>query len=202
MKRTIYPALTLLLLLNFGCFDDGIDCGSAVPRYLDVEGLTGQNIVIDSLFANFDTLAEGATVSYADFGIRVTPEVTFTDEIAVSEGGFQAFACDPVLPQPSEEIAEIVVFSSADYSQAASDKVFLAGDTLNSIIKIYDLYSGRIVSLPDFFVEDDIAASDQPITLQLTSAPTVATEQQFTVHYRLENGEFYQVTTDPVTILP
>ncbi len=202
MPQVFRIALIVLLLLNISCLDDGTDCGSSGSQYIDVQGVSGTNVAIGNSFSDFDTLSVGASVGFANFGIRVTPEVVFSNEATASKGGFQAFACSPVPPQPTEEIAEIAVFSSADYSQSSSDKVFLARDTLNSIVKIYDPYSGRIVGLPDFFVEDDIVASDQPITLQLISAPLAVTEQQFTVHYRLENGEFYQFTTELIKITP
>lgn len=201
MKDIIRISLTMLLILNVGCFD-GDDCGSFKEQLIDVEGISGANVALGNSYSNFITLGERATVVYTEFGIRATPEATYRSETAQVTGGFQAYACSPAAPQPSEEIADIAVFSTADYTQATSSKVIAAGDTLNSIIKIYEPYSGRIVGLPDLLVDEDLMASDDPFTLQLVSAPREATEHQFTVHYRLTNGEFYQFTTKPVVIIP
>jgi hypothetical protein len=200
MNKVLCIALTILLLLNIGCLDDGTDCGSA-PQYIDIQGISGDNVAIGNSFSDFITIGSGITLTYSEFGIRAIPEVTYQSQAAL-KGGFRAYACSPPPPQPTEEIAEIAVFSLADYAQASSSKVFAAGDTLNALFKIYDSYSGRIVGLPDFLVDDDLAAANQPFTLQLTAAPQESTEHQFTVHYRLENGEFYEFTTDPITIVP
>ncbi len=200
MNKVLSFALTVLLLFNISCFNNGTDCGFT-PQVINIQGISGSSVAVGNSFSNFVPLGEGATVSYSEFGIRATPEATYSSEIA-SVGGFQAFACSPPPPQPTEEIAEITVFSSSDYVQNLSNKVFAAGDTLNAIIKIYEPYSGRIVGLPDFLVDDDLAASDETFTLQITAAPVQPTQQQFTVHYRLENGEFYEFTTDSVTITP
>lgn len=201
MKFILRIALTWVLLLNIGCLDDGTDCGSLDERYLDIVGINGTNVAVGNSFSNFITLGSGITLTYSEFGIRAIPEAVYKSQIA-SEGGFRAYACSPAPPQPTEEIADIAVFSSADYIQAYSSKIFTAGDTLNALFKIYESYSGRIVGLPDFLVDDNLAAADQPFTLQLTAAPQESTEHQFTVHYRLENGEFYEFTTDPITIVP
>lgn len=198
MTNTFRILFTVLLFLNVGCFNDGPDCGPFATTYINIEGLSGSNVAVGNSYANFVSLGEGATVAFTEFGIRATPEATVSE--MASAGGYQAVACSPVPPQPTEEIAEIAVFSSAEYKQEASDKVFSAGDTLNSIIKIYEPFSGRIVSLPDFLVDDDLAAYDDAFTLQLTTAPAEPTEHQFTVHYRLENGEFYQFTTSAVIV--
>nr|WKN38507.1 hypothetical protein K4G66_07300 [Tunicatimonas sp. TK19036] len=201
MKDVLRVSLTLLLLLNVGC-SGGDDCGSFKEQFVDIEGLTGANVALGGSYSNFVELGEGATVAYTEFGIRAMPETTYRSETAEVSGGFQAFACSPPAPQPSEEIADIAVFSSSPYAQASSSKVFAAGDTLNSIIKIYEPYSGRIVGLPDLFMDENLMASDYPFTLQLVSEPREAAEHQFTVHYRLTNGEFYQFTTDAITITP
>jgi len=201
MKFIFRIVLTTILLLNIGCLDDGTDCGSLGNRYLDIEGISGTNIAIGSSFSDFITIGSGITLTYSEFGIRATPEAVYEIQAAL-EGGFRAYACSPTPPQPTEEIAEITVFSSTSYVQASSSKVYAAGDTLNAIFKIYDSYSGRIVGLPDFLVDDNLAAADLPFTLQLTVAPQQTVEHQFTVHYRLENGEFYEFTTDPIAIAP
>lgn len=201
MKDILRFSLTLLLLLNIGCFDDG-GCGSFNNQFIDIKEVSGTNVALGSSYSAFVELGEGATVTYTEFGIRAIPEVTYQSEMAEVSGGYNAYACSPVAPQPTEEIAEIVVFSAAPYAQSSSSKVFAAGDTLNTIIKIYEPYSGRIVGLPDLFMDDDVMASDYPFTLQLTSAPQEPTEHQFTIHYRLTNGEFYEFTTDPVVITP
>ena len=201
MKFVLRIALITILLLNISCLDDGTDCGPLGNQSLDIVGISGTNVAIGNSFSDFITIGSGITLTYSEFGIRAIPEATYQNQAAL-EGGFQAYACSPAPPQPTEEIAEIAVFSSADYVQASSNKVFTAGDTLNTLFKIYDTYSGRIVGLPDFLVEDDLVAADEPFTLQLTVTPQESTEHQFTVHYRLENGEFYQFTTDPITIVP
>ena len=201
MKLTFRIILTMVLLLNISCLDDGTDCGSLNNQYIDIVGISGTNVAIGGSFSNFITVGSGITLTYSEFGIRAVPEVVYESQTA-REGGFRAYACSPVPPQPSEEITEIAVFSSADYSQGSSNKVYSAGDTLNAIVKIYEPYSGRIVGLSDFLKDDDLAAADEPFTLQLTSAPQESTEHQFTVHYRLDNGEFYEFTTDPITIVP
>ncbi len=200
MKLALRIILTLVLLLNISCLDDGLDCGSINNEYINIVGIGGTNVAIGGSFSNFITVGVGITLTYSEFGIRAVPEAAYESQATIV-GGFRAYACSPLL-QPTEEIAEIAVFSSADYAQVASSKVYAAGDTLNAIIKIYEPYSGRIVGLPDFLVDDDLAAADDPFTLQLTSAPRESANHQFTVHYRLENGEFYEFTTDPVTLVP
>lgn len=201
MNQILRIALISFLLLNISCLDDGTDCSSSGSQYIDVQGVSGTNVAIGNSFSDFILLGEGIAVSYLEFGIRATPDVVYNSEIA-SYGGFNAYACSPIPPQPTEKISEIAVFSSAKYAQLTSSKVFAAGDALNAIFKIYEPYSGRIVGLPDFFVGDSPVASDQSFTLQLTAAPSEPSTQQFTIHYRLENGEFYQFTTDVVTITP
>lgn len=191
----------MLLVLNVGCFG-GTDCGPFSEQYLDVVGLGGNGVLIGRNYSDFTILEAGASVTYSDLGIRAEPEAVYGTGTASLSGGFLAYACSPIPPQPSEEIVDIAVFSSADYAQAASDKVFPAGDTLNAIIKIYDTYSGRIVGLPDFLVDDELMASDEPFTLQLEAAPREAEEHRFTVHYRLNNGEFYQFSTPEIMVTP
>ena len=192
----------LVFLFPVGCNDD--DCGSEVPRYMDVTGLTGRSArLLADNYRDVDSLAAQVRVSFEQYALQLFPTVEFTNQRAEVSGGWggTAYACDPVPPQPFESVADIAVFSNAVYQQASSDKVIAAGERLNNIVKIYDYYSGRIVGLPDFLLDEHLA-SDSGFLLQLTAAPAQEATHAFTVRYELDNGETYEFNAPPVTITP
>lgn len=191
----------LIFLFPVGCNDD--DCGSDVPRYLDVTKLTGRSVqLLTDNYHDVDSLAAQARVSFEQYALQLFPTVEFTNQRAEVTGrwGSAAYACDPVPPQPFESVVDIAVFSNAAYQQASSD-VIAAGERLNSIVKIYDYYRDRIVGLPDFLMDRQFA-SDFGFLLQFTTAPAQATTHAFTVRYVLDNGERYEFNAPPVTITP
>jgi len=196
--------LTSLMVVPWGC--ELYECGDTEQTYLNIQGIEASNVrLLEDGFSVMERLEPETRIEYHLYGIQLSPqaEEVFRDKIA-STSGFvsSAFACSPPTPQPSEEIAEIVIFSDANYIQANSNRIIAAGDTLNALFTIYDTYSGRIVGLPDFLVDDDLGASNQGIFLRPEVAPANPQTHTFTVHYRLENGEFYETALPPVVVLP
>lgn len=206
MKFFKAVVLTFIFLMGGWSCDSGDDCGPFPATFYDVTGLTGQNMQLnDRGYRNAETLPDNAEVSFDEYALAVYPttEVISMEATHSSKGGFVAYACSPPLPEPSELVTEIAVFSNADFSQANSSKVLAAGDTLNSLFQIADFYSGKISGLTTFLErEKEIGATDEGFFLILLSEPKVATTHQFTVHYRLDNGEFYSFTGAPVTVVP
>lgn len=206
MKPNGVSASLLAVLMSLAaCNHD--DCGGlGGATYIDITSIAGSLVYFpDSEGYDADTLDTSLSIPYDQLGLRVSPQSTyFSARQATPKGSWfgTAYACSPALPQPSEEIAGITVFSDADYRQASSSKVIAAGDTLNPVFEIYDYYSGRIVGLPDFLVDDGLKASDQGFVLRPSVAVTTMQQHQFTVHYRLTNGEFYTYRFLAVTIIP
>jgi hypothetical protein len=196
--------LTGMLFIPWGC--EFNECGDFEQTYLNIQGIEANNVrLIEDGFSVMENLDAEARITYHLYGIQLLPQAAeVVLDKAVSTGSLvsAAYACSPPPAQPSEEIAEIAIFSNASYGQANSSRMVAAGDTLNAVFSIYDTYSGRIVGLPDFLIDDDLGASDQRIILRPEVAPAEAQTHAFTVHYRLENGEFYEVTLPPVVLLP
>ncbi len=205
MKFFKSAMLTAIFLAGgIGC-DLTDDCGSSSPSFYEVNGLTVQNRQLnDQGYRNAETLPNNAEVTFDQYALSVYPTTKMLSmENKFGSGGSVAFACSPVPPKPSENVVDMAVFSNADFQQATSDKVLMAGDTLNSLFQIADFYSGEITGLTSFLKrQEPIAASDEGFFLILLSQPKVAETHQFTVHYRLDNGEFYTFTAPPVTVLP
>lgn len=204
-KFTWRALFTLLLTLPLGC-DLGGGCGDAEQRFTDITGLEGRHVrLIKDGYTIIEELSEGSAVEYDRYGIFAIPS---WELISQHSGGGKriwfpaAYACSPPPPQPSEFIADIAIFSDTDYAQAGSSHVISAGDTLNAVFTIYDYYSGRIVGLPDFLMDEGLAAADQGFILQPSSAPAEAQQHAFTVHYRLENGESYEMNLPPIELQP
>lgn len=197
-------AVILVLMVPLGCNND--DCGgSGGPQYTDVIGLNGQNLRLPGdNYRDTTPLAGEARVAFDEYALQIFPMVAYTNEQANATRHWfgAAYACSPIPPQPIETIADIAVTSNAVYPQADSDKIIAAGERLNNIIKIYDYYSGRIVGLADFLLDDDLEASEDGFLLQLTAIPAQETTQQFTVRYVLDNGEEYEYTAPPVLLVP
>lgn len=192
------------LLLLIGCYEN--DCGSN-SSLTNITGLSGANYRLEGEgYAHPTALHEGVEVAYHQYALKLFPEVTYyayQEKEGQNSGFFSAaYACSPPEPLPSEEIAAIAVFSNADYIQAKSAKVLVAGDTLNTVFEIYDYYSGRIVGLPDFLVDKGLKASEHGFILKPVSEPASIQAHQFTVHYRLTNGESYIFTAAPVVLTP
>ncbi|MDF9800689.1 hypothetical protein OKW21_005952 [Catalinimonas alkaloidigena] len=201
----IRGALSLLLILPWSCNTD--DCGDlGGTQYYQITDITLANVrLIEGGYSIEENIPAQTAIAYNRYGLNLMPLSEESDQPSqnLTAGFFPAaYACSPVSPQPTEEIADIAVFSDADYVQAGSSKVIAAGDTLNSIFKIYDFYSGRIVGLTDFLIDDGLLASNDPIILQPASEPEYAQKHAFTVHYRLTNGEFYSMTAQTVTLTP
>lgn len=196
--------LTCMMVMPLGC--EFNECGDFEQTYVNIQGLKAGNVrLLEDGFSVMENLEADARIEYDLYGMQLLPQAAevLYDEVARA-GGFVpvAYACSPPPPQPSEEIADIAIFSDANYVQANSDRVMVAGDKLNTLFTIYDLHSGRIVGLPDFLIDNDLGASDQGIFLRPAVAPAEAQTHTFTVHYRLENGEFYEITLPPVVLLP
>lgn len=206
MKRHVLKiAFLLLLLMPWGCSFD--DCGDLEQTYLDITGMEGRNVLLlEGGYSIVESLSAGNEVVYHLYGISISPQAIYTSDAPVQQSGLsflpKAYACSPALPAPTETVADIAIFSDNDYVQASSSRVLTAGDTLNGIFNIYDYYSGRIVGLPDFLVDEDLAASDQGFILQPSTKPAAAQSHAFTIHYRLTNGEFYQLTLPAVELVP
>jgi hypothetical protein len=200
---SLKTTLLILLLLPWGCSFD--DCGDFTRRYVDITGLEGSNVLLlEGGYSIVEDLSPGTEVIYHQYGINLLPRAVFPESLTRAGFSFTpgAYACSPPTPQPSEQISDLAIFSDADYMQAGSNRSISAGDTLNAVFNIYDYYSGRIVGLPDFLMDEDIAASEQGIILQPSAAPGVAQNHRFTVHYRLSNGEFYELSLPEVRLLP
>jgi hypothetical protein len=196
--------LTGLMVVPWGC--ELYECGDTEQIYLDIQAIEAKNVrLLEDGFSVTKSLEPESRIVYNIYGIQLLPQAmeVFRDKIACTAGFVSsAYACSPPTPQPSEEIAEITIFSDANFSQANSNRMITAGDTLNTLFTIYDTYSGRIVGLPDFLVDDDLGASNQGIFLRLEVAPAEPQTHNFAVHYRLKNGEFYESTLPPVVVLP
>jgi hypothetical protein len=184
----------------------GDDCGPFPTTYYDITGLTSQNKQLnDRGYRNAETLPDSAEVSFDQYALAIYPatEVISRANPSALGGSFAAYACSPPQPEPSELVEEIAIFSDTDFQQASSDKVLAAGDTLNGLFQIADFYSGKITGLTTFLErEKEIAATGEGFFLILLSQPKEAATHRFTLHYRLDNGEFYSFTAAPVTILP
>lgn len=196
--------LSLVFLLPWSCSFD--ECGELEQKYTNITGISASNVLlIEDGYTINEPLEAAGSVEYHRYGIHVVPVTELLSQRHIqSASGFTsaAFACSPAPPMPSEVIADIVIFSDKDFMQANSSRVISAGDTLNSVFTIYDYYSGRIVGLTDFLMDEGIAASDQGFILQPAAAPAEAQQHEFTVHYRLENGEFYEIILPPIELLP
>ena len=197
---------TLLLTLPFGCDLDG-GCGDFEQQYIDITGLEARNVrLIEDGYTILEELPSESSLRYDRYGIVAIPNVNLISQNQKTDKPNRlfatAYACSPEPPQPSEIISDIAIFSNADYVQVGSSRVISAGDTLNAVFTIYDYYSGRIVGLPDFLMDKGTAASEQGFILQPSVTPAEAQQHEFTIHYRLENGEFYEATLPAVELLP
>ncbi|WPP53593.1 hypothetical protein [Catalinimonas niigatensis] len=204
-KYLIGGILSLTLLMPWGCNTD--DCGDlGGPQYFDITNVVITNVrLIEDGYSIEESLAANSSIPYQRFGLHLMPAADYIsmENHQPGSGLFPAaYACSPMPPQPTEEIADIAIFSNTDFIQANSTRVVAAGDTLNSLFNIYDRYSGRIVGLPDFLVDDHLKASDEGFILQPAVMPAAEQAHEFTVHYRLTNNEFYSVTTMPVSLTP
>ena len=200
--KSFKAVFLLVLLLPVGCGKTD-DCGSA-PLYVDLTGITGQNVRVSTdNYRNPVLLPDQSSVSYENYALQVIPKVEYNDQRAEALGSWfgTAYACSPALPEPTEVIADIALFSNAAYQQASSDKIIAAGERLNNIVKTYDYRSGRIVGLPDFLLDKPLAA-EEGFLLQFTTAPTREATHTLTVRYELDNGETYEFTAPPVTLTP
>jgi hypothetical protein len=197
--------LTFIFLTGgWGC-ELGDDCGPFPTTYYDITGLTGQNKQLnDRGYRNAEMLPDGAEVRFDQYALAIYPATeVISKRNTPALGGSSAYACSPPNPEPSELVEDIAVFSDADFQQASSSKVLAAGDTLNGLFQIADFYSGKITGLTTFLErEEEIAATAEGFFLILLAQPTEAATHRFTVHYRLDNGEFYSYTAAPVAILP
>ena len=198
--------LTVIFLSGgWGC-EWGDNCGPFSTTYYDVTGLTGQNKQLnDQGYRNAEILPDSGEVSFDQYALAIYPATEVISRVSTPAfgGSSAAYACSPPQPEPSELVEEIAIFSDIDFQQASSDKVLAAGDTLNGLFQIADFYSGKITGLTTFLErEKEIAATDEGFFLILLSQPKEATTHRFTVHYRLDNGEFYSFTAAPVTVLP
>jgi hypothetical protein len=206
MKKFIgVGVLSVLLVVPWGCNTD--DCGDlGGPQYFDITDVALTNVrLIEDGYSIEENLAANSSTPYQRFGLHLMPVVEYTsmENPNLNSGFFPAaYACSPAPPQPSEEIADIAIFSNADYVQANSTRVIAAGDTLNALFTIYDRYSGRIVGLPDFLVDEHLKASDAGFILQPAAMPAAEQTHEFTVHYRLTNDEFYSITSMPIKLMP
>ncbi len=206
-KNALKISLSLLLIMPWGCNTD--DCGdlSGGPGYYNITGFAVANVrLLEGGYSVEENITANSSIPYHRYGLSLQPVVEYVSmqkERKPSLNIFPAaYACSPAPPQPTEKIADIAIFSNADYVQANSTKVIAAGDTLNAVFNIYDRYSGRIVGLPDFLVDENVMASDEWIIFQPSSPPAEAQTHEFTVHYRLENGEFYNITARPIILTP
>lgn len=204
-KKVLGAVLSIMLIMPWGC--DTNDCGDlGETQYYQITDIALANVrLIEGGYSIEENIAAQTEITYDRYGIHLMPLSEKTERLSqkLSAGFFHsAYACSPEPPQPTEEIADIAIFSNADYVQANSSKVLAAGDTLNSIFNIYDFYSGRIVGLNDFLIDENLEASNEGIILQPSSAPAQAQSHEFTVHYRLENGEFYSMTGQAISLLP
>ncbi len=206
MQSIIKVGLLCFLLVALGCTEN--DCGGFERQNTNITDMEGYSIRYESdNYTATTPLEANAEIAYGQYGIAVNPVVEYYSHTINRNLVFfslfpAAYACSPPPPQPSEEIADIAIFSNNDYRQAGSSKVIVAGDTLNSLFNVYDYYSGRIVGLPDFLIDEGLQASDLGMVLRLVVPPVSAEQYQFTVHYRLTNNEFYSITTEPVTVTP
>ncbi len=203
--RCISIAMFFPLLMLFACKNDG--CGDLGGiTYSNITSLTGSIVSFeDNSYSSYDTLEDKAEVPFYSFGLRLSPVAEYYSLRKEAPKGSwlsAAYACSPLPPQPTEDIADIAVFSNADYTQGSSSKVIAAGDTLNSIFEIYDYASGRIVGLPDFLIDEQMKASYQGFALRLSVAVAAIQQHQFIVHYHLTNGEFYTYQASAVTLIP
>lgn len=205
MKKFVVAGVLSLMGMLWGCNTD--DCGDlSGPQYFDVTEISMTNVrLIENGYSIEENLTANAAVLYHRFGLHLMPVVDYVSmENKNPNAGFfpAAYACSPIPPQPTEEIADIAIFSNADYVQDNSTRVIAAGDTLNALFNIYDRYSGRIVGLPDFLVDEHLKASDEGLILQPAVMPAAEQTHEFTVHYRLTNNEFYSVTGLPIKLTP
>lgn len=203
-KHVLKGILGLLLMIPLACVTD--DCGDFKEQYINLTEISGSNFeLIEDGYSIKQSLDANGRVRYDRFGLQILPVVEYLglENVKPVQGLIPtAYACSPAPSEPTEEIADITIFSSAEYTQANSTRIMAAGDTLNALFNIYDRYSGRIVGLTDFLVEDHLKASDQGFILQPAVMPAAEQTHEFTVHYRLTNNEFYSVTTMPVSLIP
>lgn len=200
--RILRAAFLVTLMLPVGCSKTD-DCGSA-PSYINIIGITGQNVRLSGdSYRNEEPLPDEASVSFATYALRIIPTAEYTNQRAEMSGrwGNTVYACSPALPEPTDTVADIAVFSNTAYQQANSSKVIAPGERLNNIVKIYDRWSGRITGLPDFLLDERLA-SDYGFLLQFTAAPAEEATHTFTVRYELNSGETYEFTAPPVTLAP
>ena len=163
MKFFKTAMLTAIFLAGgIGC-DLTDDCGSSSPSFYEITGLTAQNRQLNNQgYRNAENLPDNAEVSFDRYALSVYPEIkSISMENLPTPGGFAAYACSPVPPQPSEKVTEIAVFSNAGFQQATSDKVLMAGDTLNSLFQIADFHSGEITGLTTFLKRQEPIAAAQ-----------------------------------------
>lgn len=204
----IFRAVVLTVILisgGWGC-DLGDDCGPFPTTYYDINGITGQNKQLNERgYRNAETLPDNAEVNFNEYALAVFPATEVISRVNTPAfGGITAaYACSPPDPEPSEQVTDIAIFSDADFQQTNSNKILAASDTLNALFQIADFHSGKITGLTTFLErEKEIAATGEGFFLILLAQPKEATTHRFTVHYRLDNGEFYSFTAPPVSVLP
>lgn len=195
--------LSTALIIPWSCVED--DCGGLQNQKINTVGITVNNtLLLEGGYSIEKQLVAEEKVSYKRFGLQVLPEVAYLSMVKDKlKSSFisAAYACSP-MSVSTEEIQDIAIFSDEDYIQKNSQKVVVAGDTLNSLFNIYDYNSGRIVGLPDFLIDKGLEASEEGFILQPAVAPEQEQKHEFTIHYRLTNGEFYEVSAEAIILQP
>ncbi len=195
----------LALLFPIGCnVDDDLDCGSSNPPYVDITGVSGQNVrLLDERYRNRAPLTDEELVGFGEYALEISPVAEYTEQRSETSGSWigATYACSPVPFVPTEKIADIAVLSSTPYEQANGHETIAPGERLNDIIEIYDQWSGHVAGLPDFLLREQFAY-EAGFLLQFTAAPAQEATHTFTVRYELDNGETYEFSTPPVTLTP
>ncbi len=176
---------------------DGLNCDfGPVPDYFDVQGMSlshwnTDRQQIDSLQIDFNEYGYLVTRFDVEYIAMQEPPASGFSLISV------VYGCTP--PEPGqlgskeESFENISVVTLRDY-----DENHFAGDTINDLIELVDIYDGSLGDLDNFLLQDEKGVLNEFLLFSLKSSPTLNQEFQAEVTIELSTGEKYKELSEVV----
>ncbi len=201
--------LTLLLVIGIAfpsCdIDDDINC-SCPPiegEYFRITDLNLLNYTTDVQSSNAVLMAtnEKSTIDKYFMILEIDPEF-YSHKKQNRRWGFSfmnsALACsciDNGWNGAKEKIAEMTIITKNDFSME-----YMANDTLNANIEIFDQYVGENESIDAFVSRGDNLLQHYGFKLFLKNTPTINPEFKIEIIVKLDNGTEFKTENEPVII--
>lgn len=209
-----------LLLLACGESNDEDPCGDlgSQPSGFDILAMD-LNLLVDPNTYQTPTYVfaadyeEGQPVPFESVVFSLSATIEYLYSNSKSRGFFQfslfprAYACSPIPPSAIENLEEVSITSSVDftddYPAGASLNAFFDIVYMNSVWNHYELVStddgivASYYSVADYMAQEDVQASSG-IQLRLNSEPQNLSEHVFFINISLDSGEEFFLETPPI----